>query len=64
MIVYNYPPFKGQDGLKVMENIIKDEISYKSNSKLKFTPDGIDFLKNLLNKDPNRRPTAKQALEH
>lgn len=37
MIVYNYPPFKGQDAIKVMESVLKDEISYKTVNRLKFS---------------------------
>lgn len=64
MMIYNYPPFKGKDAVKIMQNIIKDEISYKNFPKGKFSDEALDFMKFLLNKDPNKRPSAKEALSH
>lgn len=64
MIIYNYPPFKGKDAVQVMQNIIKDEITYKTNFKTKFSQLALDFLKLLLVKDPSKRPSAKQALSN
>lgn len=59
MIIFNYPPFKGDNAMKIMENVAKDQIDFKLNHKSKFSTLCMDFLVSLLQKDPNKRLNAK-----
>ena len=47
-----------------MEKIIKVEPSYELQSFDKVSPEAKDFLKQLLTKNPNKRPSAYDAYRH
>lgn len=64
MMIYNFPPFKGDNPLAVMQSITRDEIAYRNPISFKFSYLALDFLKYLLNKNPSKRPSANEALAH
>lgn len=64
MMIYSIPPFKGNSPNKMMECIISDEIIFKNPAHFKFSSLSLDFLKKLLNRNPNNRLSARDALSH
>lgn len=63
VLLTGYSPFSGETKQETYSNI--------TNSKLEFGPEfegisenAIDFIKSLLVKDPKKRPTAKECLQH
>jgi calcium-dependent protein kinase len=64
MIIYNFPPFKGDNPLAVMQSISRDEINFRNPITFKYSYLALDFLKFLLNKNVTKRPSAFEALQH
>eukprot|EP00440_Ansanella_granifera_P062977 gb/GFBE01068290.1/.p1 GENE.gb/GFBE01068290.1/~~gb/GFBE01068290.1/.p1 ORF type:complete len:565 (+),score=104.08 gb/GFBE01068290.1/:1-1695(+) len=64
MILTGYPPFHGSE--RVMMNNIKAGKPDWNHSKrwAPVSPEAIDLIKCLLNKDPEKRPDVAQALRH
>lgn len=49
---------------KVWKSILADEPNFSKSYWSEISDEGKDFCRQLLNKDPSLRPTARQALEH
>lgn len=64
MMIYNFPPFKGDNPLSVMQSISRDELTFRNPISFKFSYLALDFLKFLLNKNVSKRPSAYEALQH
>ena len=64
MMIYNFPPFKGDNPLSVMQSISRDELTFRNPISFKFSYLALDFLKVLLNKNVSKRPSAYEALQH
>ena len=64
LLLVGQAPFDGDDDDIICQKIIQEEIDYE-NSKIKsLSPEAVDFLKKLLQKDPDKRISSSQALEH
>ena len=64
LLLLGQAPFDGDDDDIICQKIIQEEIDYQ-NSKIKsLSPEAVDFLKKLLEKDPEKRISSSQALEH
>ena len=64
LLLLGQAPFDGDDDDIICQKIIQEEIDYE-NSKIKsLSPEAIDFLKKILEKDPEKRISSSQALEH
>jgi len=64
LLLLGQAPFDGDDDDIICQKIIQEEIDYE-NSKIKaLSPEAVDFLKKLLEKDPEKRISSSQALEH
>ena len=58
-------PFNSEDENEIARKVVYDEPDYVRNPVWKnISPECIDFIKRLLNKDQNKRMTIKGVLEH
>ena len=58
------PPFKGKSNNEIFMKIIKEPIKFNPYKWNNLSENSKNFIRNLLNKDPNKRPTAMEALGH
>ncbi len=58
------PPFKGSSNNEIFNKILNEDVKFSSNKWKKISDDARDFVKECLNKIPEKRPNAIQALEH
>jgi serine/threonine protein kinase len=64
VLLCGFPPFNaGSESLTY--NVLTEgaNVKFPSPAWDRITPSAINFIKRLLDKDPERRPSAKQALE-
>ena len=64
ILLLGRPPFDGETDDEVISNIRKGRMSVCLLSNKTMTADAQDFLRNVLKRDPRRRMTADQALQH
>ena len=57
-------PFKGRNEDETIDYIIEKEYDYNNQLLLGYSNEVQDLIKNLLMKDPIKRPSAKEALNH
>ena len=57
-------PFKGNTSNQIFSRILYTEPDYSPSKFWNTSPALLDFLKKCFSKDPNLRPTAKEALSH
>lgn len=48
----------------IWKSVLTDQVDYDSPIWSEVSSEAKDFVRSLLDKDPSKRPTAKQALEH
>ncbi len=58
------PPFKGKSNNEIFMKIIKEPIKFNPYKWNNLSENSKNFIRNLLNKDPNKRPNAMEALGH
>ena len=58
------PPFKGKSNNEIFMKIIKDPIKFNPYKWNNLSENSKNFIKLCLNKDPNKRPNAVEALGH
>ena len=58
------PPFNGKNNNVIFKRILNEEVNYPSEKFKNISPDAIDLLKKCLIKDPHKRITGEQALNH
>ena len=58
------PPFAGEDDDEIIESVQSARIDYSSPPFNKLSANCLDLLKKLLNKDPEQRISAQEALNH
>ncbi|CAK65125.1 unnamed protein product (macronuclear) [Paramecium tetraurelia] len=66
LLVYGKLPFEGKDQEEILRSNEKCDIDFKFEKKIckKISISGMDLLKGLLNKEPIKRLSAAQALNH
>lgn len=64
MLFTGTPPFPDQSREKVLKNIQCMEPDYSKSRFGQISPEGLDFIKKLLVKNPKKRMTARDALKH
>ena len=58
-------PFNAEDENEIARQVVYDEPNYVRNPVWKtISPECLDFIKRLLDKDQNKRMTIKEVLEH
>ncbi|XP_044480242.1 calcium-dependent protein kinase 29-like [Mangifera indica] len=58
------PPFWAETQKDILEAILKDSLDLQSNPWPTISPSAKDLIRKMLNKDPRKRITAAEALEH
>ena len=64
LLLLGQAPFDGDDDDIICQKIIQEEIDYENTKIKSLSPEAIDFLKKILEKDPEKRISSSQALEH
>ena len=62
MLATGRPPFDG-DSFKVIEKLVKRKVKFDSREDTHISPDARKFIEALLEKDPEKRPSAEEALK-
>ena len=57
-------PFKGKNNNEIFKKILNDNINFNKNKWKNYSNDAKNFVKLLLQKDFNKRPSAKEALNN
>ncbi|XP_059156398.1 twitchin-like isoform X4 [Physella acuta] len=57
-------PFAGEDDLETLQNVKRCDWDFDEEAFSSVSPEAKDFIKNLLQKEPKRRLTVHEALEH
>lgn len=63
LMLFGKYPFEAQDHKTIVQQILKTEPDYAKGT-VRPSPLAVDFMKRLLAKNPERRMTAAEALEH
>lgn len=63
MILTGRPPFDGVNEKQVFTKLKKGNVNYTDPVWKKLSPGALEFVKKMLSFDPNKRPSAKEALE-
>lgn len=58
------PPFNGKNNNIIFKRILNEEVTYPTEKFKNISADAIDLLKKCLIKDPSKRISGEQALEH
>ena len=64
MLITKKAPFEGKDKEKIMDKIVEEDYNKNSRKLLEFSDEVKDLLNKLLEKNPEKRPSAMEALEH
>ena len=64
LLLIGQAPFDGDDDETICEKIISENIDYENNKIKALTSEAVDFMKKLLEKNPDKRISSAQALEH
>ena len=64
LLLVGQAPFDGENDEEICQKIVSEEIDYE-NKKIKvLSKEAVDFMKKLLEKNPDKRISSAQALEH
>jgi hypothetical protein len=64
LLLCGYPPFNGDSDYAIYASIRRGNVEFPQRCWANKSPECIDFIKGLLQKDPRRRLTAQEALMH
>ncbi|XP_034499522.1 calcium/calmodulin-dependent protein kinase type 1D isoform X2 [Ailuropoda melanoleuca] len=64
ILLCGYPPFYDENDSKLFEQILKAEYEFDSPYWDDISDSAKDFIRNLMEKDPNKRYTCEQAARH
>ena len=64
MLIAKKPPFDGKDKDVIYDKILDEEYNKHSRKLLDFSDEVRDLIDKLLEKDMDKRPSAKEALNH
>lgn len=64
ILLCGYPPFNGNDNPEVYDSVRQGTYRFPSSDWSNTSRDSRDFIRRLLQMDPRKRMTVKQALNH
>lgn len=64
MFLSGYPPFGGKNNEVIFRNIVKKELSFEKEEFNAVSIPALDLISKLLDKDPEKRITLEDALNH
>jgi calcium-dependent protein kinase len=64
LLLLGQVPFDGEDDDVICQKIVSEEINFDNSKFKKLSKESVDFLKKLLEKNPDKRISSAQALEH
>lgn len=64
MMMTKKPPFKGENEVDIMQNILTKEPLYSKALYEKYSLESVNFVKHLLVKNPTRRLSIEEAYHH
>jgi len=64
ILLCGYPPFNGSNNKEVYNSVRRGRLSFPSCDWSSSTRDAREFIRKLIHRDPQRRMTAEQALNH
>ena len=64
MLITKKAPFEANDKEKIMDKIVEEDYNKNSRKLLDVSDEVRDLIDKLLEKDPDKRLSAKEALEH
>ncbi|KYO43982.1 hypothetical protein Y1Q_0003339 [Alligator mississippiensis] len=64
ILLCGYPPFYDENDAKLFEQILRAEYEFDSPYWDDISDSAKDFIKHLMEKDPGKRFTCEQALQH
>ena len=64
LLIVGDVPFRGKNNNDIFNKIIHENINFNSNKWKNYSKEAKNFVKLLLQKDFNKRPSAKEALNH
>lgn len=63
-LLIGHPPFLGANGKEILKKVEEGKVNYEGEKWALISKEAISFLKQLLEIDPNKRISAKQALSN
>lgn len=64
VLLVGYPPFNGQTDKEIFDNILNQELVFREGDWDKVTPDAINLVKKMLEKDPDKRISLEEVFKH
>ena len=64
ILLCGYPPFNGSSNVDIFHNIQYSQPMFNAEEWKDVSPSAIELIKNMLNKNPNKRYTAEMCLDH
>lgn len=59
-----YPPFNGDNDDEILQAVCEDDQEFHPDEWSLISPEAINLIKNLLNRDPTKRISIKEAFNH
>jgi serine/threonine protein kinase len=64
IMLCGYPPFHAKGRAALFKKILESEPDFKGKCWKNISDEAIEFIKLMLEKDPEKRPSAKELLDH
>lgn len=64
ILLSGMPPFYGENERKIFESIMRDQLDFGSEPWPKISAEAKDCVRRMLQRDPKRRATATEILQH